>query len=54
MNGERARIINRHTHPPLQDQIEVTKIKASIKRISQAPLDITKQILRAALQNIQK
>ena len=31
--------INEHTHPPSQVQIEVTKIKASIKRRSQATHD---------------
>ena len=52
MNGEFVGEINEHTHPPSQDQIEVTKIKASIKRRSQATHDTPQQILRAALQNI--
>ena len=52
MKGEFARKINEQTHPPSQDQIEVTKIKASIKRRSQATHDTPQQILGAALQNI--
>ena len=36
MNGEFVGEINEHTQPPSKDQIEVTKIKASIKRRSQA------------------
>ena len=52
MNGEFVGEINEHTHPPSQDQIEVTKIKASIKRRSQATHDTPQQILGAALQNI--
>ena len=44
--------INKHTNPPSQNQIEVTKIKASIKRRSQATHDIPQQILGATLQNI--
>ena len=52
MNGEFVGEINEHTHPPSQDQIEVTKIKASIKRRSQATHDTLQQILGAALQNI--
>ena len=44
--------INEHTNPPSQNQIEVTKIKASIKRRSQATHDIPQQILGTALQNI--
>ena len=34
MNGELVGEINKHTHPPLQDQVEVTKIKASTKQRS--------------------
>ena len=52
MNGEFVGEINEHTHPPSQDQIEVTKIKASIKRRSQATHDTPQQSLGAALQNI--
>ena len=52
MNGELVGEINEHTHPPSQDQIEITKIKASIKRESQATHDTPQQILGAALQNI--
>ena len=36
MNDKLVREINKQTHPPPQDQAEVTKIKASIKRRSQA------------------
>ena len=36
MNGEFVGEINVHIHPSSQGQIEVTKIKASIKRRSQA------------------
>ena len=46
-NGELGGI-NEHTHPPSQDEIEVTKIK----RRSQATHDTPQQILEAALQNI--
>ena len=52
MNGELVGEINEHTHPPSQDQIEVTKIKASIKRRPQATHETPQQILGAALQNI--
>ena len=52
MNGELVGEINEHTQPPSQDQIEITKIKASIKRESQATHDTPQQILGAALQNI--
>ena len=52
MNGELVGEINEHTHPPSQDQTEITKIKASIKRESQATHDTPQQILGAALQNI--
>ena len=48
-NGELGGI-NEHTHPPSQDEIEVTKIK----RRSQATHDTPQQILEAALQNISK
>ena len=52
MNGEPVEESNEHTHPSLQVEIEVTKIKASIKRRSQATHDTPQQILGAALQNI--
>ena len=39
MNGEPVEESNEHTHPSLQVEIEVTKIKASIKRRSQATHD---------------
>ena len=39
MNGEPVGEINEHTYPPSQDQIEVTKVKASIKPRSQATHD---------------
>ena len=39
LNGELLGEINEHTHPPSQDQMEVEKIKASIKRRSQATYD---------------
>ena len=52
MNGELVGEINEHTYPPSQDQIEVTKVKASTKRRSQATHDTPRQILGAALQNI--
>ena len=52
MNTEFVREINEHTHPPMQDQIEVTKIKASIKQRSQAIHDKPQLILGAALLNI--
>ena len=52
MNGELVGEINEHTHPPSQDQIEITKIKASIKWGSQATHDTPQQVLGAALQNI--
>ena len=34
INGQPVRQINEHTHPPSQDQTEVKKITASIKRRS--------------------
>ena len=49
MNGELVGVINEHTHPPSQDQIEVTKIKASIKQRPQATHDTTQHILGGAL-----
>ena len=52
MNSELVGEINEHIHPPSKDQIEVTEIKASIKRRSQATHDIPQQILGAALQNV--
>ena len=52
MNGELVGEINEHTHPPSHDHIEVTKIKASIKRRLQATHDTSEQMLEAALQNI--
>ena len=52
MNVELVGEINKHTHPPSQDQIKVAKIKASIKRRSEATHDTPQQILEAALQNI--
>ena len=52
MNGELIGEIDEHTHPPSEVQIEVTKIKASIKRRPQATHDTPQQILGAALQNI--
>ena len=52
MSGELVGEINEHTHPPSQDPIEVTKIKASIKRRSQATHDTPQQILGATFQNI--
>ena len=52
MNGELVGEINEHSYPPSQDQIEVTKVKASTKRRSQATHDTPRQILGAALQNI--
>ena len=54
MNVELVGEINKHTHPPSQDQIKVAKIKASIKRRSEATHDTPQQILEAALQNISK
>ena len=48
VNGTLVGEINEPTHPPSQDQTEVTKLKASIKRT----LDTPQQILGAALQNI--
>ena len=51
MNGKFVGEIIEHTHQPLQDQIEVTKIKASIKRRSQATHDTPQQILGAVFQN---
>ena len=44
MNGELVGEINEHTHPPSQDQIEITKIKASIKWGSQATHDTPQQV----------
>ena len=42
----------RHNHPSSEDQVEVTKVEAPIKRRSQTTHDIPQQILRAALQKI--
>ena len=39
MNGELVGEINEHTHPPSQDQTEITKIKTSIKQRSRATHD---------------
>ena len=52
INGELVGEINEHTQSPSQDQIEVTKIKTSIKRRSPATHDTPQQNLGAALQNI--
>ena len=52
MNGELVGEINEHTHPPSQDQIGDTKIKALTKRGSQATNDTPQPILGAALQDI--
>ena len=52
MNGELVGEINKHTHPPSQDQAVVTKIKASIKRRSQATHGTPLTNLEVALQNI--
>ena len=52
MNGEPVEESNEHTHPSLQVEIEVTKIKASVKRRSQATHDTPRQIVGAAFQNM--
>ena len=52
MNSELVGETNEHTHKPSQDQVEVTKIKALIKRRSQTTHDTSQQIFGAALQNI--
>ena len=54
MNGKLVGEINQHTHPPLQDQIEVTKMKASIKRRSQATHDTPQHFFEAVFRNILK
>ena len=54
MKGELVGEINKHTHPPLQDQIEVAKMKASIKRRSQATHDTPEHFFGAAFRNILK
>ena len=52
MNGDLVGEINQHTHLPLHDQIDVTKIKASKKRRSQVTYDTAQQFLRATFHNI--
>ena len=52
MNGEPVEESNEHTHPSLQVEIEVTKVKASVKRRSQATHDTPRQIVGAAFQNM--
>ena len=52
MNSELVGEINKHTHPPSQDQAVVTKIKASIKRRSQATHGTPLTNFEVALQNI--
>ena len=52
MNGELVGEINKHTHPPSQYQAVITKIKASIKRRSQATHGTPLTNFEVALQNI--
>ena len=54
INGQPVREINEHTYPPSQDQTEVKKITASIKRRSQATHDTPQQILALPFRIFQK
>ena len=51
MNGKFVGEINKQAHSPPQDQAEVTKIKASIKRRSQAIHDTPLTNVETTLQN---
>ena len=44
--------VNVHTHPPSQTQVEIAKVKSSIKRKSTTTQDTSQQILAVELQNI--
>ena len=44
--------INEHPHPPSQMQVEVTKVKASIKWKAEATEKTSQQILASELKNI--
>lgn len=52
MNDEFVEQVNEHTHAPSQTEVEVTKIKANIKRKAETTTDTPQQILGAELRNI--
>ena len=43
---------NAHTHPPSQTQVEVVKVKATMKRRAETTEETTQQILGASLNNV--
>ena len=52
IDDEIIEVVNLHTHTPLQTQVELTKVKANIKRKAQTTTDTPQQILGAELRKI--
>ena len=50
--GEFLRIVNKHTHPSVPTQFEITKVRAGIKRRADTTQDKTQQILAAEMQGV--
>ena len=51
-DGEFVGQVNEHTHAPSQREVEVTRVKASIKRKANTTTDTPQQILGTELRNI--